>query len=72
MPLLSQIDSALRVGWSFELLKYVKGNCPKHGETRKLAFKKIGDDIFIEENDLLAYQRYLNEPWPIPEGQKRP
>ena len=72
MPLLSIVESARKLGWSVELLKYLTANCPKHGETRKVQFKKIGDNIFIEESDLLAYQRYLNEPWPIPDGQKRP
>ncbi len=72
MPLLSLIESARKVGWSVELLNYLMKKCPKHGEARKLPFKKMGDDVFIEEGELLAYQRYLNEAWPIPEGQTRP
>ena len=72
MPLLSLIESARKVGWSIELIKYLTKNCPKHGEDRKLPSKKIGDDVFIEESDLLTYQHYLNEPWPVPDKKDRP
>jgi len=72
MPLLSLVESARRIGWSIELLKYLTKHCPKHGQDRKIPFKLVEGEISIEEADLLAYQRYLSEPWPIPEGQARP
>lgn len=72
MPLLSIVESAARVGYSVELLEYLTKNCPKYGETRTLPCREIDGHTFIDESDLLSYQRYLNERWPIPDGLKRP
>lgn len=72
MPLLSISEAAIRVGYSIELLTYLSKKCPKHNETRILPAKKIDEVLHFDEAELLSYQRYLNEPWPIPDGKDRP
>ncbi|WAC20898.1 hypothetical protein OVA24_05820 [Luteolibacter sp. SL250] len=72
MALLSLIESAVKVGYSIKLLQYLMKECPKHKESRVLPCRVIDGDPFIEEKELLAYQRYLNERWPIPNGKTRP
>lgn len=72
MPLLTLVEAASKIGWSVELLKYLTENCPKHGETRTLPSKEVDGQLLVDESELFSYQRYLNEKWPIPAGQKRP
>ena len=72
MALLSLVEAAVKVGYSIELLKYLTKNCPKHDEDRTLHFVNSDNGILIDESELLQYQRYLNESWPIPKGAKRP
>ena len=72
MPMLSLVEAAITIGVGVELIEYFISHCPKHGESRTLAAKKAGDDILIDETDLLDYQKYLSQPWPIPAKAQRP
>ena len=72
MPMLSLVEAAITIGVGVELIEYFISHCPKHGESRTLAAKKTGDDILIDKTDLLDYQKYLSQPWPIPAKAQRP
>lgn len=72
MAHLTLVEAAVKVGFSVELILYLTKKCPKHGEDRKLPFIKTKEGILIDETELIKYQRYLNETWPVPKDEKRP
>src|SRR6185437_4587201 len=71
MPLLSEIEAAMRMGISIELLRYFTKHCPKTGESRVLAASTHGEQTLYDQKEVDEYRRYLNKPWPHQKG-KRP
>jgi DnaJ-class molecular chaperone len=71
MALLNEVEAAMRMGVSVELLRYFNKHCPKTGENRLLVATIHGDHTFYEQRELDDYRRYLNKPWPHKKG-KRP
>ena len=71
MALLNEIEAAMRMGISVDLLRYFTKHCPKQGETRLLATQTLGDQTLYEQKEIDEYRRYLNKPWPHEKG-KRP
>jgi hypothetical protein len=64
MTFLSKVDAALKLGYSIELIEYFIRKCPKKGDTRTLPATTSSAGTLIDEDELLSYQRYLNQPWP--------
>jgi DnaJ-class molecular chaperone len=69
---LTEIEAAILVRMSPDLLRWFTGHAPKHGETRKLPCEIKDGEYFYREADLLDFDRYLREPWPVPEKSPRP
>ncbi len=72
MGLLSKVEAAIKLGVSIELIEYFIKKCPKSGQKRKLAVVGTAMGDMIDENELLSFQKYLNEPWPLPASGQRP
>jgi hypothetical protein len=72
MPLLTISESAIESGFSVELLEALMKRCPKPGDDRVLAAKRMDDTIYIDDRELQGYLIYLREPWPLPAKGKRP
>ena len=66
MPLLTISESAIESGFSVELLEALMKRCPKPGDDRVLAAKRMDDTIYIDDRELQGYLIYLREPWPLP------
>ncbi len=64
MPFLSKAEADLKLGYSIELIEYFIKKCPKKGETRTLSTTTSPAGTLIDEDELLSFQRYLNQPWP--------
>jgi hypothetical protein len=64
MAFLSKVDAALKLGYSIELIEYFIKKCPKKGGTRTLPATTSSVGTLIDEDELLSFQRYLNQPWP--------
>jgi len=71
MPLLNEIEAAMRMGISVDLLRYFTKHCPKQKESRLLRTKILGTERHYEQSEVEDYRRYLAKPWPHEEG-KRP
>ncbi len=72
MALLSEIESALMLGITVELLNSYTKYCPKSGENVKLKYKIVKGIKHFEKDDILFYHKYLNSPWPMPKKGERP
>jgi DnaJ-class molecular chaperone len=72
LALIAEIEAAMQMGISVELLRYFTETCPKYGENRLLTKKVIDNVAYFDSNELLSYQRYLSQPWPKKPGMKRP
>src|ERR1039457_2303129 len=71
MALFTEVEAAMRMGISVELLRYFTKHCPKTGEAKLLAASKIGEQTLYDQRDVDDYRRYLSKPWPHKKG-KRP
>ncbi len=67
---LSEIEAAIAVGMSPELLKWFTTHAPKQGDPRKLAFTTEAGECLYDKDELLAFDRFLREPWPHKNGQR--
>lgn len=72
MALIAEIEAAMHMGISVELLEYFTETCPKYGEDRLLPRKVIDNVPHFDSNELLSYQKYLSQPWPKKPGSQRP
>jgi hypothetical protein len=72
MALIAEIEAAMHMGISVELLGYFTETCPKYGEDRLLPRKVIDNVPHFDSNELLSYQKYLSQPWPKKPGSQRP
>ncbi len=63
MPLLTEIEAAIRVRMSPELLRWFTAYAPKPGTRRKLSFETRQDEYFYDEKELLEFDSFLKEPW---------
>lgn len=72
MGYLTKIEAAIKLGWSVELIEYFSVTCPKTGENRTLQSITSSHADLFDEKELLDFQRYLNQPWPIPAKGTRP
>ena len=72
MGYLSTIEAAIKLGYSVELIEYCTKECPKRGQDRVISTLKTDQGLLIEEKELLDFQRYLNQPWPLPMKGTRP
>jgi len=70
--LLSKIEAAMKLGISVELLEYFAKQCPKQNGTRLLKTVKADEQVFFDDQELLSYQNWLNEPWPYSKGSRPP
>jgi DnaJ-class molecular chaperone len=71
--LIHKIDAAIKLGISMELLESFISRCPKPHENVKLQTHKMAKgEILIDEDELLRFQNYLNNPWPLPPKGTRP
>lgn len=69
---LSEIEAAIHLKTSPELLRYFTRRAVKKGETRKLAYTKKNDMRWFARAELDDYDEYLREPWPKDPGAQRP
>lgn len=72
MPLLTKIEAAIALGVSVELLEKFVKKCPKPNGTLKLVATVVDGQEFFSENELQAFHKFLNEPWPLPPSGGRP
>ncbi|ULO04824.1 hypothetical protein H1230_16895 [Paenibacillus sp. 19GGS1-52] len=73
MVFLSKIDAAIKLGISMELLDFFISRCPKPNQTVKLPVTQIANgELLVDEADLVRFNGYLNEPWPLPPSGGRP
>jgi DnaJ-class molecular chaperone len=70
--LLSKIEAAMKLSISVELLNYFTKKCPKQNGTRLLQTVKAEEQIVFDDQELLSYQNYLNEPWPYAKESRPP
>ncbi|MDQ5936982.1 MAG: hypothetical protein QG574_4322 [Cyanobacteriota bacterium erpe_2018_sw_21hr_WHONDRS-SW48-000092_B_bin.40] len=69
---ISELEAALLLGISPQLLKNFTQNCPKTGQTKLLQFveERSGVLYFLKDN-LVHYDAYLREKWPTREAATR-
>lgn len=72
LKLLSEIEAALRLSMSPELLEYFTRYAPKAGNPRKLPFTVIDGQRHYDPAELDAFDSYLAEPWPKSPKATRP
>ncbi len=72
MPLLNRIEAAVQLGVSPDLLDYFASKCPKRGEKRLLKFSEQNGMRYFDKAELLSYEKFLRDPWPLPPKGKRP
>ena len=72
MAYVTKIEAAIKLGYSVELLDYLSKNCPKKGGSRVLRVITIDGVDHFDDGELIGYQNYLNQPWPLSELGKRP
>ena len=72
MGLLTEVEAAIKTGYSIELLRYFAKKCPKASGDEKLKSKVIDGQYYYDDSDLRTYQTYLNNPWPKPAKGTRP
>ncbi len=72
MGLISKIEAAIKLGVGVELIDYFSKKCPKPGGEIKLKVVSTEIGIMYDENDLVYFQHYLNQPWLLPKVGLRP
>jgi hypothetical protein len=72
MPYLTLAEAAIKIAYSVELILQLTKTCPKSGETRVLPASETPSGLLIDERELIEYQHYLNQPWPLPPKGQRP
>src|SRR3954451_5013825 len=70
--LLAKIEAAMKLGISVELIEYFTKKCPKQNETRVLKAVNAEGQMFFDEQELLSFQNWLNQPWSYTKGQRPP
>lgn len=70
--LLSEIEAALRLSMSPELLEYFTRYPPKSGSPRKLPFTTVNGQRHYDLAELDDFDSYLAEPWPKSPKATRP
>lgn len=68
---LSEIDAALVVSMSPELLRWLTSYAPKPGG-RKLPFEERDGEYFYDRSELLDFDAFLSAPWAHHDGQRPP
>ncbi len=71
MPLLTEIEAAMKVRMSPQLLRWFTQNAPKFGINRKLKFVRQNSEYFYDKDELISFDRFLKKAWPHTPG-KRP
>lgn len=69
---LSELDAAIYLETSRELIDYFTRNSVKSGETRKLGFTEKDGLRWFEKSELDEYNAYLQAPWPKKKDAQRP
>jgi hypothetical protein len=70
--LLSEIESAIYLKMTPQLLRYFSKRSVKSGEKRKLAFVEKEGVRWYDRVELDSYDDYLRAPWPKAKGAQRP
>ncbi|MBY3124552.1 zinc finger domain-containing protein [Rhizobium laguerreae] len=70
--LLSEIESAIYLKMTPELLRYFTERSVKSGETRRLPFVEKDGLRWYDREELDSYNSYLREPWPKKPDAQRP
>lgn len=68
--LLTEIEAAIRVRMSPELLRWFTMNPSKPPDSRKLLAVSSGDELQYDPLELDAFDKYLHSPWPNPKGRR--
>jgi hypothetical protein len=68
--LLTKIEAAMKLGIGVELLEYFTKHCPKQTETRLLKGLKAEGQVLFDDQELLSYQNWLNQPWKYSKGTR--
>jgi DnaJ-class molecular chaperone len=71
MALVTRVDAAMRLGVSLELLDWFVKKSPKR-DRRKLITKNVDGELYFDDEELRAFQKYLHDPWPKPANGGRP
>jgi hypothetical protein len=70
--IITEYEAAAITAMSPELLKWLTSYAPKYGNKRKLKTARVvGDAIFYERDEVIAFNAWLKQPWPRKNG-KRP
>jgi DnaJ-class molecular chaperone len=69
---MSEIEAAIHLKMSPELLEFFATKAPKSGETRKLPRTEADGVVRYRRDDLDAFNSYLDEQWPKPAKAQRP
>lgn len=69
---LSEIEGAIHLRMTPNLLRDLSARSVKFGENRKLAFIEENGVRWYERAELEAFDKYLQEPWPKRAGAQRP
>ncbi|MCJ2130977.1 zinc finger domain-containing protein [Methylobacterium sp. E-045] len=69
---LNEFEAAALVGLSPRLLKWLASYAPKQGAERKLKVRKDGGRVFVNHDDLIEFNDWLNLPWPSKAGARPP
>jgi 5-methylcytosine-specific restriction endonuclease McrA len=72
MALWSEVEAALEMGISVELLRKFTKVCPKTGQSRLLAVTDVGGVPHFQSDEVSAYAAWLRQPWPKGANQQRP
>ncbi|CAN1546802.1 HNH nuclease [Rhabdaerophilaceae bacterium] len=70
--LLSEIESAIYLKMTPELLRYFTSRAVKSGEGRKLVFVERDGVRWYDKGELDSFNSYLLAPWPKKHGAQRP
>lgn len=69
---LSEIESAIHLKMTPDLLRYFTERSVKSGEKRKLRFVEKDGVRWYDRDELDDYDRYLRDPWPKSKDAQRP
>ena len=72
MALLTEIEAAVRLGVSVELLTAFSRRPITPGSVQVLATIDVNGERMFEEKAVESFGRFLREPWPLPKKGKRP
>jgi DnaJ-class molecular chaperone len=72
--LLTKIEAACLLCVSVELLDFFTARCPKPKEKRKLEVAQLSEEVgqLFDQDEVMSFAKYLNEPWPTPPKGGRP